>query len=219
MSVQRPVQNSAPQAAVSWANRPSAGSVAPGAVFRIVDTWTPPQGLLFTSNGTHWVPLNGQCLLYEWDLSALSTTATTLTAVSGFTSPTFPWADLMAVPGFVLEASVFASRVSAANTQSCRIDVYPGSESSKQFIVYIPAASTSGEVRGWGRAAWSRTGFMRRAISIGGTIGGEYASLLSGQAANEVATPANGAVALSANTGGAGETMNFHSLQLRYFAQ
>lgn len=203
----------------TWAARPAANAVSAGAQIRVVDTWTPPQGIIFTSNGTHWVPLNGECVLYDWDLSALSTTSTTLANVSGFVSPAFPWADLLAVPGFLLETTLFADRASPANTQTARIDVAHATALNSQFLVAIPAASLSPEFRAYGRMGWSRTGFVRRAISIAGTTGGENPSVLSSQASMEAATPGNAAVALMANTGGAGETMTFRLLQLRYSVQ
>jgi len=190
----------------SWTNKPAADAVPVGSTIHIQDTWTLPPGLYFVSDGTWWRPLNGSCLLYQWDLSALSYTSTTLGVPAGYTSPTFPWSYLMKVPGFQMDTFLVAERQSPANTQSvwCAARLAGG-----VYAAAVTTANTNTLVKAAGSCSY-------KSQAVATAANGNSYQAYSASAADFII--ADGGLELLLATGGAGETMLPKTMQILYKA-
>ena len=165
----------------------------------------------FESDGTYWRPHNGTMLLHKWDLSGLSTSQTAQSSVAGFTSPVFPWNDLLAVPGFSLTTNLSFTRTSPASSQSLRAVVRFSGELIN--LCFLDQSSTHPGGRSTGRNEYASSTQITDSPS-----GSPYGSTLSSFSA--VTRPANSAVDLLARTGDTGgtEVMQFRTLQVVYSA-
>ena len=195
----------------TWADKPSASAVSVGAQIRVVDTWTPPQGIVFVSDGTYWRPLNGQCLLYKWDLSGISTSQTTSGSVAGFSSPTFPWDDLLAVPGCSLSTNLTFTRTNPASSQAWRAVVRFAGTSIN--LCFLSGTNTNPGGRSSGRNEYANSTQITDSPN-GPPYGNGFVSFPT------VSRPSNAAVDLQAQTGDTGgtEVIQFHTLQMVYSA-
>lgn len=196
----------------TWAEKPNAFDVDTGTIIRILDTWTLPPGLLFISDGANWRPLNGECLLYKWDLAGLSTTNDTGDNVAGFVSPTFPFADLLTISGAMIETRLFAWREDVQTTGSLSIALLDNM-GPDLFIDYAPDVTPPEYIlRLYGT-------LVRNTDETFGPLILENPSFLSGSDAPPYPTPpATDSLVLYAATGGAGETLHFHSIFMKYSA-
>ncbi|MGD9590842.1 MAG: hypothetical protein AB7Q37_18730 [Pyrinomonadaceae bacterium] len=194
----------------TWAEKPNAFDVDTGTIIRILDTWTLPPGLLFISDGANWRPLNGECLLYKWDLAGLSTTNDTGDNVAGFVSPTFPFADLLTISGAMIETRLFAWREDVENTGSLAIGLLDNL-GDDVFLNYAPDVTPSESMlRLYGTLA-------RNSGESYGPLTYENPFFLTGLPPY-TAPPATDSLVLYAATGGAGEILHFHSIFMKYSA-
>lgn len=187
----------------TWATKPAANSVAPGTVINI------PQFSYsdWYSDGTYWRPKGGQATLLVQDLTMFSYASTALGTPAGYSSPVFPWSELMAVPGFEIDTILTVARDAPASTQA-----------------YTAAA----QIAGVANLAYTTTTNLNTLISLAGmgNYGGAglYEAPRSGvykmisYTESNVAKPADSAVDIRLATGGAGETMYPKILQIVYRA-
>lgn len=126
-----------------WANRPAANAVSVGAQIRVVDTWTPPQGIVLVTDGTKWRPFGGSQLLAKMTSGSVTTQSLTTTLIEA--TPTFP-AGLM-VPGLSLDIRILYS-LPAIGTAPRNVSITAGPPATGVInpVIFVNGSVVSGMI-------------------------------------------------------------------------
>lgn len=198
----------------TWATKPPAAGNA-GLRVRISDL----RNKEFESDGAYWRPASGIATICLADLSAYTTTSTTLAALTISTAdlPLLPLADLMAVPGMRITTRLNAYRSSMQSAQGPILWAQWADVNNATFARTNPAASaTNGLLSASGESVMSPG---QGSAPTGAPWGSQayFNGLTSGPV--QASVPA-GMIQpiIKAQTGGAGETIRLGSLEMVYSA-
>ena len=197
----------------SWAQLRAAMAGFPdGTVFLLDDLWG--FGTQWIKKGAYLLPQGGEQSIVRDRLDGVSTTATTLGPVSGYTSPVIPWPDLMAVPGFSIVTEVGGFRSSPQTAQPVTVNTGSLWPSDDQGLVALEVTNNLAGINARGLVQWlSPTTYVR---CTGNNAFGNAPIAVDTRPLSNIT--AASAITLLAKTGGAGETINFSRIQVRYRA-